>query len=313
MNISVVVPSYHRPDALTNCLRALALMDRTPDEIIVVIHASDAASRSLLEEHPEVTAVEVDLPGAVRAMTAGACASMGEVIAFTDDDACPRSDWLARIEAMFDSDPTIAAVGGRDVIHEPDGSLRPMNLADKVGVLTWYGRLIGNHHRGQGGARDVQVLKGVNGAYRRADLALPSGLRGKGTQIHFEVAMGIRITQSSRRLVYDPAIMVDHFPAVRQDADTRGAPPVEAVNGHAYNLTTSVAMLGPAHLAARTIYAVLAGDFAMPGLLRALIARVQGDRHAGVRLRGAVSGNLAAARDWARGRRPTFVSPPPRP
>ncbi len=313
MKISIIVPSYHRPDALASCLTSLEALTRPADEIIVVLHASDKESPAIVSLHSGVRTVVVDLPGAVRAMTAGACASGGDVICFTDDDACPRPDWLDRIEACLVHDPDVAAVGGRDVIHDPDGSLRPMTLTDNVGTLTWFGRLIGNHHRGTGPARDVNVLKGVNCAYRRADLALPAGLRGAGTQIHFEVAMGVTITSNGRRLVYDPNILVDHYPAVRQDADKRGAPPVEAVNGHAYNLTTAIGLLGTSRLVTRVLYATLIGDVAMPGIIRAVIARLQGDRRAWIRLRGALTGNLAAAWDYARGRRPDFITPPPLP
>ena len=178
-----------------------------------------------------------------------------------------------------------------------------------MGIITPVGRLIGNHHRGTGPPRDVSVLKGVNSSYRREVLALPSGLRGAGTQIHFEVAMGLMVRQAGFRLVYDPSITVDHHPADRQDLDKRGAPPAEAVAGHAYNLTTSIGLLGMGRMLVRCAYAVLVGDRAMPGVLRAVILLAQGDRAALTRLRGSLAGNTAALVDRFRGVRPTFVRP----
>ena len=308
MKFSVVVPSYRRPDALRRCLPALLDQSRPADEIIVVVRIDDDESRAVLADYPMVLEVLVDQPGAVWAMTQGALASSGEVIAFTDDDACPSPSWLGQLEAVY-GDPTIGAAGGRDVIHDPDGSLRIEPLREQVGVISSFGRLIGNHHLGSGPPRDVDVLKGVNSSYRREVLALPSGLRGAGTQIHFEVAMGAMVHKAGRRLVYDPTITVDHHPAERQDLDQRGAPPVSAVAGHAYNLTTSIGLLGGGRMVVRYLYAVLIGDRAMPGIVRALVLVAQGDRSALTRLAGALSGNTAALWDRARGRRPTFVRP----
>ena len=312
MRISVVVPSYRRPDALARCLPALLAQERAADELIVVVRADDAETRQLLTTFPQVTEVTVDRPGAVWAMAQGSLVSTGEVIAFTDDDACPSATWLRQLEAVY-ADATVGAVGGRDVIHEPDGSPRIEPLQTQVGLVTPFGRLVGNHHRGTGPARDVLVLKGVNSSYRRDALALPSGLRGAGTQIHFEVAMGVMARTAGYRLVYDPSITVDHHPADRQYLDKRGAPPKAAVSGHAYNLTTAIGLLGTGRMLARYAYGVLIGDRAMPGLVRAAVLLVQGDRAALTRLQGSLEGNTAALRDWLRGIRPTFVRPgPPR-
>ena len=85
------------------------------------------------------------------------------------------------------------------------------------------------------------------------------------------------------------------------------------MSGHAYNLTTAIGLLGTGRMLARYAYGVLIGDRAMPGLVRAAVLLVQGDRAALTRLQGSLEGNTAALRDWLRGIRPTFVRPgPPR-
>ena len=314
MRISVVVPSYRRPLALAACIPALLAQTRPADEIIVVVRDDDHASRELLATQPMVDEVTVSQPGAVWAMTCGALTSTGDVICFTDDDARPSPGWLAGIEAAMLADPHLGAVGGRDIIHEPDGSLRLEPLRAQVGIIEPSGRLIGNHHLGTGQPRPVDVLKGVNSAYRREALALPVGLRGAGTQIHFEVAMGIKVAQAGYTLRYDPALTVDHYPEERQDADKRGAPPRQAVAGHAYNLTASIGLLGTTRLIVRWLYATVAGDRAMPGIARAALLAWERDPGWLDRLLGALSGNTAALLDGLRGRRPTFteVASPPR-
>ncbi|MEI6453719.1 MAG: glycosyltransferase [Actinomycetes bacterium] len=210
MKISVVIPSYRRTDVLGFCLDALFGQDRLADELIVVVREDDEKSRRFLTSYENVRCVLVNQAGAVHAMAHGALASSGDIICFTDDGARPHRDWLSRIEAGFLAEPGLAALGGRDCIHEADGSPRPTLLTEEVGIFRSYGRLIGNHHRGQGQARRVDVLKGVNSAYRREALALPVGLRDRhGGQ--FEVVMGAFIQRNGGQLSYDPELQVDHY------------------------------------------------------------------------------------------------------
>ncbi|MDR5671407.1 glycosyltransferase, partial [Burkholderia cenocepacia] len=62
--------------------------------------------------------VPVDGGGQVAALNKGLDSANGDIVAITDDDAAPRPDWLARIDAVFQADPRVGAVGGRDWVHE---------------------------------------------------------------------------------------------------------------------------------------------------------------------------------------------------
>ena len=104
------------------------------------------------------------------ALNAGLAHCTGDVLAITDDDAAPRSHWLARIEGHFASDPKIGAVGGRDWIYH-DGVVE-LGDSTVVGRILWFGRVVGNHHRGVGPARDVDLLKGQTGRSERRPFAL---------------------------------------------------------------------------------------------------------------------------------------------
>src|SRR5258708_5384632 len=46
--VTVVVPTYHRPAALVECIRSIFAGDRQPTEIIVVGHADDAPTKEML-------------------------------------------------------------------------------------------------------------------------------------------------------------------------------------------------------------------------------------------------------------------------
>ncbi|GBH23717.1 glycosyltransferase family 2 protein [Burkholderia vietnamiensis] len=242
MKISVLVPTYRRPADLARCLRALQRQQRLPDGVLVVARPEDDATHERLAD-PAVAGtlplriVPVDVPGQVAALNQGLDSASGDIVAITDDDAAPRADWLARIEAAFAADPRVGAVGGRDWVHEKGRVLDESR--ERVGQLTLSGKIVGNHHLGVGGAREVDMLKGANMGYRRAAierLRFDARLRGAGAQVHNDMAFSRRVQGEGWKLVDDPAIAVDHFPAERFDDDRRDAASLNAISNGAYNL-----------------------------------------------------------------------------
>ncbi len=228
MRVSVIIPSYRRPESLARCLDALDRQVRPAEETIVVARDDDAASREIARSHAlPVRLVLVRRPGVVAAMNAGLDACGGDVIALTDDDAAPRPDWLARIVDVYARDGQIAAVGGRDwVLSYKTGGLLE-GSESVVGVIDRFGRVTGNHHVGVGRARDVDVLKGVNLSVRGEllrELRFDERLRGVGTEHHWELALCLTLRRRGHRIVYDPAIAVDHYPQPRVDDSRQFSP-----------------------------------------------------------------------------------------
>ena len=303
--VSVVVPSYRRPDDLARCLTGLAAQDLPPCEVVVVHRVDDAGTRSVAGRFRGfVRCVGVAEPGQLAALRAGAAAAVGEVIAFTDDDAVPRPDWCRRLGEAF-VPPGVGAVGGRDVVHHgseiEDGSER------RVGLVTGLGRVVGRHHLGTGPARDVQHLKGVNMAVRRGCLAFADGLRGQGAQVANDLAISLAVLGSGRRVVYDPAIVVDHHPAPRFDEDGRRSRSLRARSDAAFNQSYVVFSLQPRLRWRRLAYVVLWGDRDNGGVVRSLAARLRGETV----LRGTFSPLLRAHFDaWGEARsRPLRLVP----
>ncbi len=290
-SVSVVVPTYRRPGPLERCLAALRAQEHAPDETIVVHRADDDTTVALLDG---VRAVVVDRPGVVAAMTAGARSAGGELIAFLDDDTEPTPGWLGACLAHL-ADPRVGAVSGRDVVegeeHDPP-ELDP-------GRISSWGRMRGNHHLGTGPPRDVQVLKAANLVFRREALAFPEGLRGNGAQTHFEVAVCLNAVSRGWRLIYDPTIHVRHRAAARPAGEGRHDPSPAAVSDASYNLVRSICATQPRLTARRAAYGVLIGDRAVPGVGRAAVAALRGDRALARRLAPSLRGQLAALRDCA--------------
>lgn len=302
--VSVIVPSYLRIPSLERCLRALAAQSRVPDEVVIGLRSDDTDSARAVE----MLARNFPAPlhcaftpesGVVAAMNAALtkCRADSGIIALTDDDTEPRRDWLQRLVACF-ADPRVGGAGGRD--------WQPLERGDRavVGKVQWFGRTIGNHHLGAGPARDVDVLKGANCAYRARLLrAIGFDLRlaGEGAQLFWELALCLPLRRAGWRLVYDPSITVEHHVEPRSDGDQlhRGVFAPAPLSNAAYNET--LVLLENRRGAARAafmIWALLVGTHHEPGLAQLPRLVLRGDRHAFARWRAALDGRMRGWRRW---------------
>lgn len=300
--IDVIVPTYRRPELLVRCLGALAAQTRPADRVIVVARLDDVASHDLVRAFDgpirDLVLVTVDEPGVLAAMSAGLAASSAVVVAFTDDDAAPRPEWIERLLGHFE-EPSVGAVGGRDVVP---GQEAP--LTDRVGVFEKWGRVVGKHHLGRGPAREVDILKGVNMAFRAEALALaaPGVLRGSGAQVDFELLTCAYARRAGWRVVYDPAMLVDHEGAPRQGADQRVRPAASAVFDAAFNsVVAACALEARGRVAA---YGLAVGTHDRPGIVRALAGLARRETEVLRRVVPALLGRLAGVLWLARHRAP---------
>ena len=227
IRITVVVPTYRRPQDLVLCLEALKKQTRPADEVVVVIRDLDTETWEFLKTYNSqplpLTTAKVAIPGQVAALNGGLELASGNVISFTDDDAVPHTEWLARIEAHFLSDSRIGGVGGRDWLYI--GNELVEGERKIVGKVQWFGRTIGEHHRGVGKPREVEILKGANMSYRRSaigDLQFDWRLLGSGAEVHNDLAFALSIKKAGWKLIYDPLVEIDHYQGERFDEDLRG-------------------------------------------------------------------------------------------
>jgi GT2 family glycosyltransferase len=224
--ITTIIPTYCRPKDLEDCLKALKKQTRSTNEVLVVVRDTDSATRTFLTDFDSsllpLRIVTIKTPGQVAALNAGLEVASGDIITITDDDAIPHTDWLEKIENHFLSNTRIGGVGGRDLVYH--GKQLQEGQCKIVGKLEWFGRAIGNHHLGVGNAREVDILKGANMSFRRQaikELRFDERLRGTGAQVHNDMAFSLALKKSGWKLIYDPVIKVDHFPAPRFDEDGR--------------------------------------------------------------------------------------------
>ncbi|MEH1973246.1 MAG: glycosyltransferase family 2 protein [Nostoc sp.] len=226
MRNTVLIPTYRRPQDLSRCLLALQEQTKPVDQVIVVVRDTDAETWQFLAQYTAhnlpLHTVKVTQSGVVAALNAGLAAVEGDIVSITDDDAAPHPDWLERIAAYFTCDSRLGGLGGRDWIHH--GSKLEDESRPVVGQLQWFGRVIGNHHLGVGEPREVDILKGVNMSFRTqaiGQLRFDERMRGTGAQVHFEMAFTLALKRAGWKIIYDPNVAVDHYPAQRFDEDQR--------------------------------------------------------------------------------------------
>lgn len=268
--ISVVVPSYHRAASLDRCLAALEQLVRPPAETIVVARPEDGLTADVARRRG-VRLVPTVLPGLAAAMQAGADAAGSDVLAFTDDDAEPAPDWTQRIEQGFLRNTRLGALGGRDaVVGDRD---EPIS-SSSVGRITWYGRIIGGHHRGRGPAVPVTHLKGVNLAVRRdvfSGLHLDALVRGRGAQYGNELFVCLTASRRGWEVRYDPQLVVVHHAEVRADGTARNAISRAQIRADATNVTLSALLFGTqSQRLAVPLFVAAVGERVRPGLAAGL-------------------------------------------
>ncbi|MBD2101121.1 glycosyltransferase [Leptolyngbya sp. FACHB-261] len=278
MTITVLVPTYRRPQDLARCLSMLQQQNRPADEVLVIARDTDAETWAFLQDYDpqslNLRTVKVTVPGQVAALNAGLDAAQGEIIAITDDDAAPRTDWLSRIEAHFLADSQVGGVGGRDWIRHEDRI--ESGTRETVGQVQWFGRVIGNHHLGTGSAREVDILKGANMSYRRtaiAGLRFDERLRGTGAQVNNDLAFSLAVKRAGYKLIYDPAVAVDHYEGSRWGDDRVGHfdSALPAVYDSSFN--EALVLLDYLPASRRALYlswSLLIGTRKSPGILQAM-------------------------------------------
>lgn len=284
MKVSVVLPTYRRPDDLHRCLVGLQQQERLPDEVVLIVNQEDGPTQAFLTQWthwPALKVVHTAQKGQVAQLNLGLQHSTGEVLAITDDDAVPQVSWLARIEQHFAANADLGGVGGRDIVHEHGTILS--GDAQVIGSVLWFGRVVGNHHIGGRACASVDILKGANMSYRAKaveGLQFDTDLRGQGAQICNDMAFSLGVRKRGWRLLYDPAVCVDHFPAQRFDADDRALPTPQALEDRAFNFYLALRRYMQPGLRKRAalLWAWLIGVKNSPGALRGLLARLRGDQ-----------------------------------
>ena len=223
--VTVVIATRDRPDSLLKCLDSLLLQTYSAMNIIVVDNApSSNATADLVAgvfaPSGRVQYAREDRPGLGTAHNTGLALSLGDIVAFTDDDVIVDPNWVAAIASEFALSPKIGCV---------TGMILPAELETRAQY--WVERHGGF---GKGVIRRVFDMEdnkpatplfpyaagafgsGANMAFRRKALveagafdgALGAGTPARGGD---DLASFVAILEAGYQLVYSPSAIVWHY------------------------------------------------------------------------------------------------------
>jgi cellulose synthase/poly-beta-1,6-N-acetylglucosamine synthase-like glycosyltransferase len=110
---SIAICTRDRPEDLRRCLNALMKLPDDGQEILVIDNCpATSASFEIAKEYPKVRYVREDVPGSSAARNRALYEAEYEIVAFTDDDAVPDTNWLRALLFNF-TDPRVICVTGQ--------------------------------------------------------------------------------------------------------------------------------------------------------------------------------------------------------
>ncbi len=242
-SIDFVVPTLRRPDHLRRCLDGIKSQAIPTKSVFVGTRLDDKESHDVVADYSTslpVVAVDVEGVGVVGSMNSCIERCTSTFIALLDDDVEIPDTWLEKMLLHFAGDETVVAAGARDLLMDNPEFRKNESLLFDVGLIHWYGRVTGNHHRGKGNPRPVDILRGSNILFRAAFLkkiGFERRLAGSGAQVSWEIAIGLSAKNQKKKMIYDPTFTVTHHVAPRHDDDNihRGGFNRRATQDIAYN------------------------------------------------------------------------------
>ena len=207
--ISIVIPTYNRPDALARCLAGVAALTGVPDglEVIVVNDGGEPSPGPVVArfgDRLDVVVLEPAHAGPAAARNAGAARARHPFVAFLDDDCVPAPGWVAALVERFAAAPG-DAIGGRTL------NALPANVFSSTSQL-----LIDYlyDHYNAGGARPT-FLASNNLAFPRDELHAIGGFDPAFPRAAGEDRdLCDRWRRRGHRLTYAPEAVVHHAHAL---------------------------------------------------------------------------------------------------
>lgn len=234
MRVSVIVCTRNRADSIGEALAAITALDYPDFELLVVDSSTGEDARKTAALVAQVGAKLVLEPrsGLSIARNTGLAHASGQLIAFTDDDCVPATDWLIVIARVL-ANPAVWCCTGRVVQHNREGAcdlfeevagqdlgrtgrkFTRQDLQFGVGFLLGnLGKLFAKHMKSSA-PMPWCIGHGSSTAFRREAFAQLGGFDerfGGGAPLKScdDTEMFVRILKSGREIVYEPAALVRH-------------------------------------------------------------------------------------------------------
>jgi O-antigen biosynthesis protein len=222
-NVSVLISTRDRADALARCLDTLLAGTVLPSEIVVVDQSRGDQTRTIVEQR-QSSAVAISYiydagSGLGRSQNIAIAYATCPVVAVTDDDCVPTPDWIDVIAQAFDEPDRVDVVTGRVL---PLGPEMP-------GLYAVSSRTSTLRIEFDRDAMPWEIGSGNNFAVKRDwlnriggnDERLGPGSAGRGG---VDMDLFYRLLRAGARIRYEPSSLVYHERASRAGRIGRRAP-----------------------------------------------------------------------------------------
>lgn len=223
IDLSVIVASYRRSDALELCLEDLAAQATDKSfEVILVLQAHPAGAnenyRARFGGRLTLQIVEFDEGlGTSRARNTGLAMAGSDIVAFLDDDVRIPKTWVGSMIAFYD-DPAIGGVGG--FVDHPghynparNAAYRLLGLTSDRYRIDWGGFNVGPaSHPVED--QPAAWLSGGNMSFRRDAIQAVGGFdEALGSFWHEDVDVAHRVARSGWKMISSAKVAIEHYPS----------------------------------------------------------------------------------------------------
>lgn len=133
--VSVIIPVFNDSKRLQICLKSLQnqTYPQSLYEVIVVDNNSEENLEVVVNHFSQAVITHESRPGSYAARNKGISLAKGEIIAFTDSDCIPASDWLEKGVKSLQSVPNCGLVAGRIELFFKDANKpTPVELYESI-------------------------------------------------------------------------------------------------------------------------------------------------------------------------------------
>lgn len=214
--ISIIIPSYNRPNELKKTIESI-LKTRYKDYEIIVSLDADIDSlkflKKLKKKHKKIRIIFSKKPrGRCKAKNDALKVAKGEIIVFFDDDVIVDRNYFNVILPYY-RNPKVGGVGGREVKLMKRSFIRNvwLKLRRDVGKVRLDGEVISNFDLCRE-VREVDTFVGCNMSFRRNVIEEVKGFDENyiGIAYREETDLCWRIKQKGYKLIFDPKAKVIH-------------------------------------------------------------------------------------------------------
>lgn len=206
VKISVVIPARNSEKFIAQTIRAIQNGTYQASQILVVDGNSTDRTASIAELLG-VQVVKNEMLHAAGARKIGITEAYFPVVAFTNSDCIPSSNWLELIARRFSEDPQLDGVGGLVLLSNPKNQIQAYSAHVFESIKSFPDKPV---YITQKGVRGL-TFAGANCAFKRQRVLDVGNFQEEFSNLAEEVDLLWRLVEDNAKLLLDPAIKVEHL------------------------------------------------------------------------------------------------------